>query len=443
MKDGKIASDETRASPPETVQRRAAPSPRLPDARLGFTPSELLEQIKVAFKAIWSHKTRSVLTILGIFIGVGAIIGLMTISEGFMKSILSGATEEDAKTVWVTPLRQRLRTNRLLTYSDVEAIRTGAPLAERITPKVEGSARASFGGSHVDAKIGTREGYTLNDQKTKKNIFENRDLRGRFFTPEENLGRTRVAVINRTLAKKLFGADEPALNNEFRLKGITFTVIGVAEDEKAEQMFGGRPAAYIPLNTASKRVFGRTRPDYIEVTVPAPADTQEARRQIITALRGAHSLREDQDDDFDVMTLEAQVQMFKQTMGKISLVVYGIAGIALLVGGIGIMNIMLVSVTERTREIGIRLSVGARRRDILLQFLTEAIVLSLLGGLIGVAVAVGGVQLVRVLASMRAVLNPFFILLSVAFAAAVGVFFGYYPARKAANMNPIDALRTE
>jgi macrolide transport system ATP-binding/permease protein len=442
MKDGEIVSDETRAPRPGAAEAPEAKTVRLPKARLGFTPSETLEQIKVAFKAIWSHKMRSALTILGIFIGVGSIISLMTISEGFMKSLLSGATEDDAKAVYVAPRQERLKASRRLSYADVEAIRTGTPLAEKITPILSGSIKASAGSKHVDAHARTSEGFTLEAQRANRNFFENKRVEGRFFTPAENLSRARVAVINQTLAKKLFGS-EPAVNAEMRLKDITFTIVGVAEDSKAGQIFGGYSAVYIPFNTASKRVFGQNRLDYIEVTAPTPSDTMETRKQIIMALRKAHSIREDQDDDFEVKTFEAQIKLFKDGMGKLSLVVYAIAGISLLVGGIGIMNIMLVSVTERTREIGLRKALGAKNSDILGQFLIEAIALCVIGGALGVALGFGLGWTAYFFIKVPPTLGLGTISFAFGFSTLIGVGFGFWPALRAAMLDPIEALRYE
>ncbi len=441
MKDGEIIADENREE--RDSSKAVAPvahDTRLPKARFGFTPSEIAEQFKVAFKSIWNHKMRSALTVLGIFIGVGSIISLMTISEGFMKNLLSGAGEESAKKIWVGPKRSYLKSSKKLTYADVAAIKS-CPLAEKVVPIIHGNAKISAGKKHVDASVQSMEGWTPEDRKKNKYLLDNRKIIGRFFTKEEENAMAKVVVINQALSKKLFGDKNP-VNTDIRVKNIKFNVIGLVEDAQAEQLFGGRPTLYMPLQTAAKRVFGRSKLSFIEVSAASPEYTIEARKQIIMALRKIHPSRDD-EDYFDVKTFEVQVRQFKSLMQQISLMVYGIAGISLLVGGIGIMNIMLVSVTERTREIGLRKALGAKKSDILGQFLIEAVVLCLLGGLLGIGFGVGTAWIAYIFIKVQPALGIGTVSFAFGFSSIIGISFGFWPAMRAASLDPIEALRYE
>lgn len=438
MKDGAVVSDERN----RPLEKRTFSPSFLPMARLRFSFSELAEQFRMALKSIWSNKTRSALTILGIFIGVGAIISLMTISEGFMKSLLMNTSEDDARKLWVMPRHEYDKKSRRITWSEVEAIKQWAPLAEEITPLLYKNVSISLGNKKIDASLSTPAAVAPEKQNLKDFVFAGARVMGRVYTPKEEADRERFAVVNETLVKKVFEKSDP-LNSEIRINGISFRVIGVCEDRGGESLFGGEPRVYIPLQTALKRVFGQTSIDYLEIIAPSVQDTAAAREQVIMALRKLRPGDEGKEDEFDVRTFEVQIKKFKEGMGKISMVVYAIAGISLLVGGIGIMNIMFVSVTERTREIGLRKALGARNSDILVQFVIEAITLCLIGGVLGIGLGYGLAWAGYFVIKLKPALTAGTVMFAFSFSSLIGVVFGFWPALKAALLNPIEALRYE
>ncbi len=438
MKDGLIVSDERNRA----LSSHSIPASFLPKARLRFSFSELLEQFSMAFKSIWSNKTRSALTILGIFIGVGAIISLMTISEGFMKSLLMNTGKEDARKLWVMPRHEYMKKSRRITGVEIEAVKRWAPLAEDITPLLYRNVKIFYGKKKLDASLSTPKAVPVKKQEEKDFIFAGAKVFGRVYTPQEDLNRERLAVVNQTLVEKLFEKENP-LNSEIRINGIGFKIIGVCEDSGAESLFGGEPRVYIPLQTALKRVFGQTSIDFLEIMAPSVQDTSAAREQVIMALRKLRPGDEGKEDEFDVRTFEVQIKRFKESMGKVSMVVYAIAGISLLVGGIGIMNIMFVSVSERTREIGLRKALGARNSDILVQFVIEAITLCLIGGLLGIGFGYALAWAAHFVIKLKPALTMGTVMFAFGFSSLIGVVFGFWPALKAAMLNPIEALRYE
>ena len=438
MKDGEIISDENS----KENLKKSSNFMSLPKPRFSLSLSELLEQFFMALKSIWSNKTRSALTVLGIFIGVGSIISLMTISDGFMKSVLINTGEEDAKKLWVMQAYSPLKKGKNITNIEVEAIKQWAPLAQDITPSLYRKIEVSYGKKKYSASLATPRAEDINKQKDKKFVFAGAKVKGRVYLPQEDKNRERVAVINENLAKKIFEKEE-AINSEIRVNGISFKIIGVCEDRETESLFGGEPRVYIPLQTALKRVFGQTRFDYIEISAPSVNDASAAREQVVLALRKLRPKDDYGEDDFEVKTFEVQIKKFKEVMGKISLVVYAIAGISLLVGGIGIMNIMFVSVTERTREIGLRKALGARNSDILVQFIIEAVVLCLIGGILGIGFGYSMAWLASFLIKLKPSLTMGTVSFAFGFSTLIGVGFGFWPAIKAAMLNPIEALRYE
>jgi putative ABC transport system permease protein len=406
------------------------------------------ESARIALRALRVNKLRSALTMLGIIIGVGAVIAMVGVGAGAQASVTErieslGSNLIIARSGSLTSSGVRLGqgTQFTLTEDDAAAIALEIRAVQVAAPNTKGKAQIVFGNLNWSSDIyGVTEGY-----------LEARDwplAAGRPLGPEDVDGATKVAVIGQTTALNLFGDADP-LGQIIRIQKVPFTVIGLL-DAKGQGSDGWDQddLILIPLSTAKRKVLGTSQANprsvrKIDIKIWPGEDMVEAEAQVRKLLRQRHRLQPDQDDDFKLQNLTEVRETKEQAAQVMTYLLAAIASVSLLVGGIGIMNIMLVSVTERTREIGLRMAVGAQARDILLQFLVEAVTLSVIGGVIGIAAGLTGSRAISYFAEWRTLVMPDTIVLAFSFAAAIGIFFGFYPARKAARLDPIEALRYE
>ncbi len=391
--------------------------------------------IQFSFRSIFRNRMRSLLTSLGIIIGVGSVIVMVGVGEGSQQQVKQQIAAMGTNLLMVMPPRGARDANRL-TREDVAKIRSEASYVKAISGQTGGSFEVVGGSGNWSTSVrGVEPDYLIINNRTV--------AKGDFFTEEDLSARSKVAVIGNTVAQKLFAGEDP-IGQQVRIGKTPCTIIGVL-DTKGSNASGSDQddLVLVPLDTALAHMSRDKYLSGIAISVVREDLMDAAQKEVDTILRESHRLSATATADFDIMNQSAIIKTASQTTQTLTTLLAAIAGVSLVVGGIGIMNIMLVSVTERTREIGIRMSVGARRRDILFQFLSESVILSLMGGGIGILLAVGICSALTKFMGMATVIDPMVILASAGFSAAVGIFFGYYPAKKAAGLYPIDALRYE
>ena len=399
------------------------------------------EILRIAIDAIFANKMRAFLTMLGIIIGIAAVITMVALGEGAQRSVEARLQAMGTNILTVRPGQNFFggidRGSARLTTKDAEALAAvGGPILA-VAPEMERRQQIAYGGRNANLSV-------LGSWPSYFGMHNHKLAAGRLFTEGEERGRRRLAVLGALVGERLGVSDTRSLIGQtIRVRGIPFEVIGVLEEKGEAGWQNPDEGIYIPLATAQFRVFGTEWVRSISVQAVSESAMDETMAEIDRVLRREHRIRPGEAADFNVRNQASLLSTFQETTQTFSFLLAGIALVSLLVGGIGIMNIMLVSVTERTREIGIRKALGAKRRDILLQFLIEALTLCLAGGVIGLGLGAGGAYLLQRMADWNTAVSTGAVALAIGFSAFVGIFFGLWPARRAAKLDPIVALRYE
>jgi putative ABC transport system permease protein len=399
--------------------------------------------LKIALRALARNKARSALTMLGIIIGVASVIAMVSLGQGAQKQVKDQVSGMGANLLIVQAGSQRTGgmrggagTGTTLTEDDMEAMLRDNGMIAAATPSVSASVPLVVGNQNWSTRAeGVNASYPA--------IRLRNAAQGQFFTDGDVRSAARVAVIGQTVADALFPGADP-VGQTMRVRNLPFRVVGVLQARGQSQMGQDQDdTVLVPYTTVMKKLLATSYISSIQVSAVSEEATGQVQEEITALLRARHNIRAGQEDDFTVRNLSDVAETAAETSRVMTMLLGGIAAVSLLVGGIGIMNIMLVSVTERTREIGIRMAVGARSKHVQRQFLVEALILGLAGGLTGIAVGAGASWGVSYFLHWPQLLSPVAIVGSALFSMLIGVFFGYYPARKAAALDPIEALRFE
>tara|TARA_R110000868_G_scaffold358814_3_gene620557 strand:- start:25441 stop:26661 length:1221 start_codon:yes stop_codon:yes gene_type:complete len=404
----------------------------------------LLNLLKIAFKAIVLNKMRTLLTMLGIIIGVASVIAMLAIGEGSKESIRTTISSMGSNIITIRPgaderggVRGSASDMQTLTFKDYLAIKEQTKLLSYITPMVNGSGQVINGSNNWPSII-----YGVNPDYLNIKVVGLQS--GSMFTDAEVKSASKVAILGQTVVDNVFSDGQDPVGQMIRFNNIPFTVIGVLE-EKGENTFGQDQDDVViaPYTTVQKRILAIDYLNQVMASAVSEDDAPDAVTQVTEIMRTQHKLADNEDDDFSVRSMEELISTFSSTSEMLTILLVAVASISLLIGGIGIMNIMYVSVKERTKEIGLRMAVGGKGSDILMQFLIEAILISITGGLLGVILGLGATVFIEKFLNWPTSVALYSIVISFVVCAVTGIFFGWYPARKASALDPITALRYE